>query len=75
MESSAKIKNFGEWRDEVNARLQEIYCITIEDVDFDEEYPIGHWQSRETAFEFVEWYGNKYDLDSVTIYLPREQSR
>ena len=31
MESATKIKTFGDWRDEVNGRLQEIYCIIIED--------------------------------------------
>ncbi|MBX9646858.1 MAG: hypothetical protein K2X57_07365 [Xanthobacteraceae bacterium] len=76
MKSSTKNKSYGDWRSAVDERLQEIYCITIEDAGFDEDYLIRHWQSDEAALEFVAWYGNKYDLDPVTtIYLPREQSR
>ncbi len=75
MESSTTSKSYVDWRKAVDARLQEIYSITIEDAGFDEEYLIKHWRSDEAAFEFVEWYGNKYDLDPVTVYLPRDQSR
>ena len=76
MKCSTKDKSYGDWRNAVDERLQEIYCITIEDAGVDEDYLIKHWQSDEAAFEFVEWYGNKYDLDPVTtVYLPRERSR
>jgi hypothetical protein len=74
MESSATSKSYSDWRTVVDERLQEIYCITIEDVGFDEEYLIEHWQSDESASEFVEWFGNKYDLDPITVYLPRKRS-
>ncbi|MEP6838263.1 MAG: hypothetical protein ABJA75_09435 [Bradyrhizobium sp.] len=75
MESATARTPYIDWRNAVDERLQETYCITIEDAGFDEDYLIEHWQSNEAAFEFVEWYGNKYDLDPVTIYLPRARSR
>jgi hypothetical protein len=65
MEASTLSKSYRDWRDTVDVRLHQIYCITIEDAGFDEEYLINHWQSDETPFEFVEWYGHKYDLDSL----------
>jgi hypothetical protein len=51
------------WRTAVDQQLSEIYCITIGDAGFDEEYLNRHWQSSETPAEFVERFGNKYDLD------------
>lgn len=76
MDSSTARISYSDWRIAVDGHLSAIYCITIEDVGFDEEYLIKHWESEEAALEFVEWYGNKYDLDLVTtIYLPRERSR
>jgi hypothetical protein len=76
MGSSTTDISYREWRTAVDERLAAIYCITIEDAGLDEGYLIEHWESDESAFEFVEWYGNKYDLDPVTtIYLPRVRSR
>jgi hypothetical protein len=65
MEASASDKSYRDWRDAIGQRLLQIYCITIEDAGLDEGYLVGHWQSNETPFEFVEWYGNKYDLDPM----------
>jgi hypothetical protein len=39
-------KLYGDWREAVDQRLHQIYCITIEDAGFDEEYLIGHWQAN-----------------------------
>jgi hypothetical protein len=76
MESSKTSMSYRDWRSAVDEHLSAIHCITIEDAGFDEEYLIKHWESGEAALEFVEWYGNKYDLDPVTtVYLPRERSR
>ena len=36
------------------------------DAGFDENYLARHWQSNEPAFEFVEWFGNKYGLHPQT---------
>jgi hypothetical protein len=62
MKSSTKDKSYGDWRNAVDERLQEIYCITIEDAGVDEDYLIKHWQSDEAAFEFVEWYATSMTL-------------
>jgi hypothetical protein len=63
MEVSKKNDSYREWRDAVDRRLNHIYCITIEDAGFDEGYLTNHWRSKETPADFVEWFGNKYDLD------------
>jgi hypothetical protein len=66
-------KAYRDWRKAVDERLNEIYCITIEDAGFDEEYLLGHWQSSEKPFEFVEWFGNKFDLDPLPSYVRHPQ--
>jgi hypothetical protein len=54
--------DFQNWHAEVNSRLVSIYCITIVDAGLDEQYLVEHWVSGEAPFEFVEWFGRKYDL-------------
>ena len=56
-------ESYRDWRDAVDRCLHQIYCITTADAGIDEEYLINHWQSNEAPFDFVEWFGNKYDLD------------
>jgi hypothetical protein len=69
-------KQYRDWRDAVDRRLHQIYCITIEDAGIDEEYLIDHWQSNEAPFEFVEWFGNKYDLDPIlSLVQPQQRGR
>jgi hypothetical protein len=46
------------WRAAVDHQLNEIYCITIEDAGFDEEYLDCHWKLQESPADFVEWFGN-----------------
>ena len=58
-------KSYHDWRRAVDRRLNQIYCITIVDVGFDEQYLMNHWRSNATPFEFAQWFGNKYDLDAV----------
>jgi hypothetical protein len=53
---------YGDWRNAVDERLHQIYCITIADAGLDEEYLIDQWLSNEAPFDFVEWIGNKFDL-------------
>jgi hypothetical protein len=60
------------WRAAVDQQLREIYCITIADAGFDEEYMIRHWQSREAPADFVGWFGDKYDLDRLPLSKPHE---
>jgi hypothetical protein len=68
MEASTTDTPYGDWRGAVDERLRKIYCITIEDAGFDEEYLVRHWQSSESPHEFVEWFGNKYDLDPKSTF-------
>jgi hypothetical protein len=65
MEVFRKDKSYRGWRDAVDARFRQIYCITIVNAGIDERYLIDHWQSNEAPFEFVEWFGIKYDLDPI----------
>ncbi len=63
-------KAYRDWRKAINERLSEIYCITAEDAGFVEEYLVSqHWQSNEKPLEFVEWFGNKFDLDPLPSYV------
>lgn len=73
MEVSTTDNSYRKWRDGVDQRLLQIYCITIEDAGFDEKYLINHWRSMEAPTDFVEWYGNKYDLDPRPSLVRRRQ--
>jgi hypothetical protein len=55
--------SFAKWRNGVNRRLKEIYLITINDAGIDDEFLTSHWEMKQSPYEFVEWFGNKYDLD------------
>jgi hypothetical protein len=70
MEISTTIRSYDDWRVAVDQQLSEIYCITIEDAGFDEEYLIAHWQSDEPPSDFIKWFGNKYDLDPIQSFIP-----
>ncbi|THD72229.1 MAG: hypothetical protein E7813_04255 [Bradyrhizobium sp.] len=69
MEASTLDKGYRDWRDAVDRRLVQIYCITIDDAGFDEEYLINQWQSNEAPFDFVEWFGSKYNLDPIRLLV------
>jgi hypothetical protein len=47
--------------------------MTIADAGVDEEYLIRHCQSNDAPFEFVEWLGNKYDLDPPSSLVQPQQ--
>jgi hypothetical protein len=70
MEASRIAELYPDWRDAVNQRLDQIYCITIDDAGVSEEHLIDHWQSNEAPFDFVEWFGSKYDLDPIPSVAP-----
>jgi hypothetical protein len=55
--------DFSDWRRIVDLRLEEVYAITIEDVGFEDELLKLHWAQNEPPFEFVRWFGEKYDLE------------
>ena len=59
---------FAGWRRAVDRRLREIYAITINDAGIDEEILGLHWEDKEPPFEFVLWFGNKYDLDPKSAF-------
>lgn len=54
---------FVKWRAAVNRRLKDIYAISVADAGIDDEFLKAHWEEKEPPFEFVLWFGNKYDLD------------
>ncbi len=60
---------FREWRKAVDRHLKEIYGITIDDADINDERLGNHFQSSETPEDFVDWFGGKYDLDRKSDYL------
>ena len=55
--------SFPKWRNAVDRRLKDIYLITIDDAGIDDERLVSHWQMKQSADEFVEWYAIKYDLE------------
>ena len=55
--------SFREWRNAVDRRMNDIYLITIDDAGIDDERLTSHWEMKQSPWEFVEWFGNKYDLD------------
>lgn len=55
--------SFQEWRTVVNDRLLDVYLISIEDAGIDDEDLTPHWEMKQAPYEFVEWFGLKYDLD------------
>jgi hypothetical protein len=55
--------SFQEWRNAVDRRLEDIYITTIDDAGIENERLTSHWEMKQSPWEFVEWFGNKYDLD------------
>jgi hypothetical protein len=55
--------SFAKWRIAVNRRLKEVYLITILDAGIDDEFLMTHWEMKQSPYEFVEWFGMKYDLN------------
>ena len=54
---------FAERREAVDSRLKDIYLITIDDAGIDDEFLTSHWEMKQSPYEFLEWFGSKYDLD------------
>jgi hypothetical protein len=59
--------SFAKWRVAVK-RLKEIYVITISDAGIDDEFLKSHWEMKQSPYEFVEWFGIKYDLDEKSTF-------
>jgi hypothetical protein len=60
--------SFAKWRGAVNRRLKDIYVITIDDAGIDDDRLLSHWQMKQSPYEFVAWFGNKYDLDPKSAF-------
>jgi hypothetical protein len=59
------LKRFSTWKREVDRRMHAEHAITIVDAGIDDSDLRKHWETRESATEFVEWFGRKYDLTPV----------
>jgi hypothetical protein len=60
--------DFESWRTAVDTRLRQIYAISIVDSGADDDYLKYNWALQQAPYEFVEWFGNKYDLDPVSLF-------
>ena len=60
--------SFAKWCVAVDRRLKDIYVITIGDAGIDNEMLKSHWEMKQSPYEFVEWYGIKYDLDPISAF-------
>lgn len=60
--------SFREWQNAVDHRLKNIYGITIDDAGIEDERLKSHWEMKQSPWEFVEWFGNKYDLDPKSAF-------
>jgi hypothetical protein len=60
--------SFAKWRFAVNRRLKDIYVITIRNAGIDDEMLKSHWEMKQSPYEFVEWFGIKYDLDPKSAF-------
>lgn len=52
----------------LDRRLKDIYAISLDDAGIDDEFLKPHWEEKEAPFEFVLWFGNKYDLDPSGVF-------
>ena len=60
--------SFQEWRNAVDRRLEDIYITTIYDTGIEDESLMSHWEMKQSPWEFVAWFGNKYDLDPKSAF-------
>ena len=63
-----KEQSYPRWKLAVNRRLRKIYGITIVASGVDDEYLNVHWEMKQSPYDFVDWFGMKYDLDPVSDY-------
>ena len=59
---------FASWREAVNHRLQNTYMITIEDAGIEDADLTSHWETKESPYDYVEWFALKYDLEPITSF-------
>jgi hypothetical protein len=63
-ESRTWIESFVDWRNGVDKRMFDVFVISIVDAGIDNVQLKSHWEMRQSPYEFVEWFGRKYDLTS-----------
>jgi hypothetical protein len=66
---------FASWREAVNKRLHNVYMITIEDAGIEEADLTSHWKTKESPYDYVEWFALKYDLDPITSFGDQLRNR
>lgn len=50
------------WVKEVDRIMMEEFCIDLSDAGADEAQVIRYWKSDQSPDDFVDWFGEKYDL-------------
>ena len=50
------------WVNEVDRIMMDEFCLDMSDAGADLEQMIRYWKSEQTPAEFVDWFGEKYDL-------------
>jgi hypothetical protein len=57
-------RSFRTWLRQTDAVMSGIYGIDTSDAGVDDEFMKRVWKTGETPREFVEWFGQKFDLVS-----------
>lgn len=58
------------WRQAVDQALQSTYNLTIADAGISDEELQLRWQDRDEPQEYVDWFGEHYDLIPVSEVRP-----
>lgn len=61
--------SFSAWRESVNFLLEAKYLIDVEDAGLSQAELTNFWQQGEQPEEFVDWFGQKYDLELSDSWL------
>jgi hypothetical protein len=56
--------DFAEWKSDTDAVMLAIYGIDTDDAGVDDDRLKSHWSMGQPPDEFVQWFGEKYDLIS-----------
>ncbi|GIK79789.1 MAG: hypothetical protein H3C55_14380 [Pseudorhodoplanes sp.] len=60
--------NFDDWKSSVDRLMKIRYCIDTDDAGLDDDQLSRYWTQMSYPFEFVDWYGSKYDLILASSY-------
>ncbi len=56
--------SFEKWRKAIDLVMSETYGINSDDAGLDDDWLKNHWRTGELSKDFVDWFGQKYDLIS-----------